>query len=255
MKIGLEYIKYRWKAKKRHGIHSPFVYAISDVALRIKVESKDKLILDELFRKLSLSDEEIEIEDFGAGSRKMGKRRKVSTIFKTSSSKGRYGRILYQLCAHFHPKRILEFGTSLGVGTNYMHLAAPNAELTTIEGCPNTRKVALENLAPLHTDNIHSIQSTFHEFLDQQATGIYDFIYVDGHHDGQALLEYMERLRPFSDEKTLFILDDIRWSESMLEAWEKLSSSEEYHVSIDLFRCGILVRRPEQEKELFVLRP
>lgn len=31
-----EYIKYRWYAKTRHGIHSPFVYAFIDNCLGIK---------------------------------------------------------------------------------------------------------------------------------------------------------------------------------------------------------------------------
>jgi predicted O-methyltransferase YrrM len=255
MKIGLEYIKYRWKARKRHGIHSPFVYDISDAALRRKVGSKDQAILQALFERLANSTLEIEVEDFGAGSHVLGKKRKVAAIFKTSSSRGKYGRILYQLCAHFQPVRILEFGTSLGVGTAHMHLGAPLSELTTVEACPNTQKIALEALSELRNAKIHFIHRTFADFLQTEAHGSYDFIFVDGHHDGRALLDYMAKLEAFSHAQTVFVLDDIRWSDSMLDAWNTLSAQDEYHVSIDLFRLGILVRRPEQEKEHFVLRP
>lgn len=255
MKIGLEYIKYRWKAKKRHGIHSPFVYTISDVALRRKVGTEDQRKLNVLFSRLSQSKEVIEVQDFGAGSHSLGKRRTLSAIFATSSSRGRYGKMLYQLCAHFQPARILEFGTSLGVGTSYMHLGAPESEITTVEACPNTRRVALENIAQLNREKILSVEGTFSAFLDTKAQGIYNLVYVDGHHDGKALLNYMKRLAPFTDDQSIFVLDDIRWSDSMFAAWKLLVSSEEFHVSIDLFRCGILIRRPEQEKEHFVLRP
>ena len=254
MKIGLEYIKYRWKAKKRHGIHSPFVYDISDVALRIKVETSDQKWLQALFNKLSSSQKEIEVQDFGVGSRKLNKRRKISSIFAISSSKGRYGILLYQLCKHFQPARILEFGTSLSVGTTFMHLGAPSSTITTVEACPNTRRCALDNLSHFDPEKITSIESTFREFLDHSANGTYDLVYIDGHHDGKALLEYMNDLRPFTNDRSIFVLDDIRWSNSMLEAWNTLCKSQEFHVSIDLFRSGILVRRPEQQKEHFVLR-
>lgn len=255
MKIGVEYIKYRWKAKKRHGIHSPFVYDISDVALRREVGKADQAQLDSLFSKLSHSQKEIEVQDFGAGSHSLGKRRKVSAIFATSSSKGRYGKLLYRLCAHFQPPRILEFGTSLGVGTMYMHLASPSSEITTVEACPNTRKEALENFPNEEPTKIQSVEGTFYDFLETKANGKYDFLYIDGHHDGEALMEYMKRLRPFTHDQSIFVLDDIRWSASMLDAWNTLRMSDEFHVSIDFFRCGILIRRPEQEKEHFVLRP
>ena len=33
-----EYLKYRWKAKTRHGVHSPFVYSFLDNGLRRKEE-------------------------------------------------------------------------------------------------------------------------------------------------------------------------------------------------------------------------
>jgi hypothetical protein len=36
-----EYIKYRWKAKTRHGIHSPFVYDLIDKVLFNKERNKE----------------------------------------------------------------------------------------------------------------------------------------------------------------------------------------------------------------------
>jgi hypothetical protein len=40
----------------------------------------------------------------------------------------------------------------------------------------------------------------------------------------------------------------------MLKAWEELTKSELFHVSIDLFRIGILTPRKQQAKEHFVFR-
>jgi hypothetical protein len=79
-------------------------------------------------------------------------------------------------------------------------------------------------------------------------------VFVDGHHDGQALLSYMNELKPITHNDTIFVLDDIRWSNSMMEAFETLIDSSNYHVSMDFFRVGIIVPRQQQEKEHFIVR-
>lgn len=248
----LEYIKYRWNAKGRHGIHSPFVYDFVDSCLRVSVDTADKQELNSLTRELSSDSRILTITDFGAGSRKMGNDRKVAAIFKNSSSHGKYGRLLYQLARHYKPERILEFGTSLGVGTTYLSLGNPNAKITTIEACPETRKRALEHLSS--RENIESIESTFDAYLAGFPIEKFDLVFVDGHHDGKALLNYMTRLEAITDENTLFVLDDIRWSESMLNSWNTLIANSDYHLTIDQFRIGIISRRPRQEKEHFQLK-
>ncbi len=77
---------------------------------------------------------------------------------------------------------------------------------------------------------------------------------MDGHHDGKATLDYMRKLESHSHNDTIFLLDDIRWSDDMFEAWNILLNSEKYNVSIDLFRMGILIPRKQQVKEHFILR-
>lgn len=255
MNIGVEYIKYRWNAKGRHGIHSPFVYDLVDKCLKIKLADTDKKSLESLFSKLENDKSTIEIADFGAGSKKLTHTRSIESIFKTSSSKGKYGQLLYQLARFYSPKTILEFGTSLGVGTAYMQLGNPDASITTIEACENTRKKALENFEILGLNNVDSQNMTFDSYLKTTpASTSFDLIFVDGHHDGEALISYMKQLRPYAHDETLFVLDDIRWSASMLEAWNKIVADENYHVTLDFFRFGIVVQRKHQVKEHFILK-
>ena len=254
MKIGVEYIKYRWKAKGRHGVHSPFVYDITDKCLKTLIDSDSKKKLNILFAELRNDFTEIEIKDFGAGSRKMGSTRKVSQIFRNSSSRGKYGEFLYRLANHFKPKHILEFGTSLGVGTTYFKLGYKQADITTVEACPQTRTIALLNFEKLNLTGVESVLSTFDAYLNEAKNKKFDLVFIDGHHDGKATLDYLSRLKDLTNDETLFILDDIRWSESMFNAWNTLISDEAYHVTIDFFRFGLVTRRPKQEKEHFFLK-
>lgn len=250
MKIVFEYIKYRWNAKTLHGIHSPFVFNFMKKSTKTHPIRKDLNTIQNFVVKQN-NNKTLQVQDHGAKSKKLKTQRSVNQIFKTSSSFGHQGLLLYRICNHFKPKNILELGTSLGMGSLYMHLGNPTSKLISIEGCPETYSVAKENLKPYP---IELINNTFKNVIQTFSEQKFDLVFIDGHHDGKALLEYLDALSPFTDEDTIFILDDIRWSNSMLDSWNKLKVSDTYHLSMDFFRMGVLVKRPQQVKENFILR-
>jgi len=252
--LAFEYIKYRWNAKGRHGTHSPFVYDFVDNCLTLKINTEIKKDLGNLFQTLKLDKTVNTIEDFGAGSKHLNKQRSISQIFNTSSSKGKFGELLFRLSKHYQPKKVLEFGTSLGIGTIHMSLGHPDSEIITVEADPSTREAALKNFQRLNCKNIISIPSTFNDFLKEYNGSPFDLIFIDGHHDGNALKNYLNLLDKHSHNDTIFILDDIRWSNSMHDAWNEIKSMDKYHVTMDLFRMGIVLKRSQQEKEHFYIR-
>jgi predicted O-methyltransferase YrrM len=249
--IVFEIIKYHWNAKGRHGIHSPFVYDLIDNCFTLKMNSIEKEQLKQFEHQLKYNHTLIDIEDFGVGSKRLGRRRKISSIYKTSSSRGKYGKLLFQLSRHYNFNNILELGTSLGIGTYHLHLGNQRSNITSIEACKETWNCAENNLGKFK--NIQLIQSTFDHFLQKNSDKKFDFIFVDGHHDGEALLHYMQLLKSHSHNDTIFLLDDIRWSNSMFEAWNKIKTDNEYHLTIDLFRMGLVIPRSQQQKEHFTL--
>jgi predicted O-methyltransferase YrrM len=252
--IIFEYINYRWNAKGRQGTHSPFVYDFADKCLKIPIDSTFDTNRKTLFKELKTNNSTIQIEDFGAGSKYLGNERKISQIFKTSSSKGKYGDLLYRLAKHYQPETILEFGTSLGIGTIHLTSGNPTSSIRTVEACAETRNQALKNIRTFGITTIQSQLCTFDLFLSSYEGEPFDLVFVDGHHDGEAVKKYMLQLEKFSHNDTIFILDDIRWSNSMLEAWKWFIHNPDYHVTIDLFRMGIVLRRPQQEKEHFTIK-
>jgi predicted O-methyltransferase YrrM len=255
MNIVFEFIKYQLIAKGRHGIHSPFVYKLVDEILNQKVPNSVKLQQNELFRNLKKTKTKINFQEFGAGSKKMDRQRIVSDVFRQSATRGKYAKLIYLLSKNFEHKEILELGTSLGVGTLHLHWGNPSAKITTLEACPNTFAFARKNLqSQCYPNGPINIENTlFKEFIETSKTN-YDLIFIDGHHNGTALLEYMEALDKNSNERTIFIVDDIRWSKDMLMAWNQLIQNEKYQLSIDFFKMGILMKRPTQMKEHFTLK-
>ena len=253
MNLAFEYIKYRWNAKGRHGTHSPFVYDFVDQCMQISLDENFIEERERLFKSLKADNRTITIEDFGVGSKKLNNERQISQLFNTSSSKGKYGDLLYRLSAFYKPKRILEFGTSLGIGTIHFSKGNSDSNIVTVEACSATRNEALGNFRKLNCMNIESILATFSSFLESYSGEKFDIVFIDGHHDGVALKNYLELLNPHTHNDTLFILDDIRWSNSMFEAWTELCASQDYHVTMDLFRMGIILKRTQQVKEHFVV--
>jgi predicted O-methyltransferase YrrM len=251
-----EYIKYKLSNKGKHQIHSPFVFDFVSNCLKIGITENDKSLIRLYENSLKRNNQEIEIQDFGAGSKKMTNKRKISKIYKTVSAKGVYAKLLYQLNKHYLFENVLEFGTSLGVGTLHLALGNQNSNIITVDACKNTSDFAQENLNNLAIQNVNFLRNTFYDFLlaIKGETIKFDLIYIDGHHDGEALQYYWKELAKHIHEETLIILDDIRWSESMLVAWNKIIENENYHLTMDLFRMGIISKRPKQAKEHFVIK-
>ena len=251
MNIVFEYIKYRLNAKHLHGIHSPFVYDFMKKAMNIQMNKEDLNAIQSCVSAVKDNKTQIEVTDYGAKSKKLKKNRTVKQIFGTSSSYGKNALLLYRISAYFRPNNILELGTSIGIGSLHLHMGAPEANLTTIEGCPKTYKLAEKNIGKRP---IKRVNKTFYDYIKSIENQQYDLIFIDGHHDGEALKYYVQLLDPYTHNDTIIILDDIRWSSSMYDAWNSLKNEGKYHLSMDFFRMGILSKRSQQRKENFVLK-
>lgn len=256
MNLVVEGIKYQLYAKKRHGIHSPFVYHLSDYGLSQKMSPSDQHIM-QLFDEKQRKDKRIlSIKDLGAGSKKLTNTRSVQNIYRHNSSGKKYGELLWKLVKHLKPESILELGTSIGNGTLAMHLAAPSAKIITMEGCPSIAQIAQENFSEFSekNTNIELQAGAFHKLIPMLRWKTIDLIFIDGHHNGKALQDYIELLYARMDENTMVIIDDIRWSSDMHQAWKAICLDPRFHLSIDFFRMGMIAKRSFQAKEHFILK-
>lgn len=253
MNIIGEYINFKLKSKGKHKIHSPFVFDFVTKCLTLKIPLAHQEELQQLRRRLQKNQTSIQFFDAGAGSKKLGPERKISAIYANSSSKGKYGKLLYRVAAFYQAKNILELGTSLGVGTSNLALASKESSILTIDACKEVQDAA-KFAAPSSTANVCYLHQTFEDFFKKTTNDKYDLVFIDGHHDGQALLNYFEKVLPNLHPDSLVILDDIRWSDSMFEAWNTLVKDPRVHLSLDLFKMGIIALRPGQAKEHFMIR-
>ena len=251
----IAYFKFLWRSTNQHGVHSPFVYKLVTECFYDKKRYPSYDLMNRSRKSLLRNTSTIEVKDFGAGSRIFRSSvRKIQDIAKTAGITKKRGQLLNRLTRYLNIRTALELGTSLGLGTTA--LAVSNqVKVTSIEGCPNTAKVAQEQFNDLGLKNINILTGDFTKILQpSQFQDPFDLIYFDGNHQKQSTMEYFNLLLPFSNNNSVFIFDDIYWSREMTEAWEEIKAHPSVKVSIDTFYWGMVFFRKEQEKEHFTIR-
>ncbi len=249
------YLKFLWKSTNAHGVHSPFVFDLVRKCFYDNTNYSEYQVLENYRNSLLKNKSEIEVTDFGAGSRVFkSNKRQISKIAQNAGISTKDAKHLFRIAKYFQPKTILEIGTSLGLATSALAINN-SAEITTLEGCPETAKVAQLQFQNFNF-NVNSIVTEFGSYFEncQLKSEHGQLIYFDGNHSKEATLNYFELLLPTISNESVWIFDDIHWSKGMEEAWEIIKNHPKVSVTIDTFQWGIVFFRKEQEKEHFIIR-
>lgn len=253
----LDYFLHRLNAKTRHGVHSPFVYKLVDEVIYDFRAKPYTRAIEQQRNALQKNAKSITITDYGAGSMlNNGKQKTIKTIAKNALKPKAVAQLIARLANRFTPENIVELGTCLGITTSYLAKASPNSQIITVEGCPETAKVAQETLNELQITNVSLRVGNFDLLLPQliEELPAIDFLFIDGNHRKEATLNYFYSCLPKVHNQTILIFDDIYWSEGMKEAWEEIKRHPKVSLTIDLFYIGLVFFKKDQEKEHFKIR-
>lgn len=253
------YLKYYFRADTKYQVHSPFVF---DFALNVLEDDREFYSftsVEHLRNILERNSTEVQTTDFGAGSTSGNQKIKtIGSIAKNAASKKWQCQTLFRLVNFYKPKTMLEMGTSLGISTIYQASAAQNAKFISLEGDPQIAKLANYHLEEMKIKNVDlrvgKFEDTMHLALND--LGKLDYVFVDGNHRLKPTLDYFESLLEFAHNETVFVFDDIHWSEEMESAWEKIKTHPRVTISIDLFHMGVVfIRKEKKVKEHYILCP
>jgi len=253
----IKYAEYLRKAKTKYSIHSPFVYDLITNVFNNKTLMPEFSNI-EVVRSELLKDKSILMKtDYGA-SLKVGKTYKTSIkkLASTSLMPADRARMLFRLIRYFKYNNILEIGTALGLTTAYMAKAAKQGQVFTLEGCPEISAKARSVFNKLDLQNIRIFNGEFDQSLPAALEEMEspDLVLFDGNHSKEATLRYYHLCRQNINNNSVFIFDDIHWSEGMEEAWNDIKRSEPARLTIDLFHFGMVFFRKESSIQDFVIR-
>ena len=252
LKFILSYIRYYLTAKNENNIQSPFVF---DLFANIIKDTNPFYIfkdIEAIRTELLQSNKKIEVRDYGTGYSGF---RKVKDIAKNSVQSPKYAQLLFRLLNRFHPKTLLELGTSLGISALYQAAVSKNCRLITLEGCPQTAEIAKQNFKKLNMDNIELVTGNFDDTLPETLKQInnLDYVFFDGNHRKEPTISYFQQCLPLINNNTFFVFDDIHRSYDMELAWETIKKHTQVTVTLDLFFTGLVFFRKELRKQHFII--
>jgi predicted O-methyltransferase YrrM len=185
------------------------------------------------------------VTDYGSGSEKNSERysRSIKYIAKNHLKSKKEAQVLYNLINYYSPENIVELGTSLGITTLYLSVGNSKSNIITIEGSPDTAEIAKDNFERLNATNITSLVGRIEDNLDIAMELLQhkpDMLFFDANHKKVPTLGYFEKCMEYSHEKSIFVFDDIYFSDEMEEAWNEIKNHERVTLSIDIYKMGIV---------------
>lgn len=251
----LHYVLFLLKSTNRHGVHSPFVYALLTKCFYAKSDKETASELKQYRNSLLNNQKKIDVTDFGAGSKTFKTNsRSISKIAKTAGIPLKRALLLNRLVSYLNAETGLELGTSVGLASAAVAMGN-TIKLTTLEGCPQIAQTATENLAKLKNKTVKVINIDFGQYLNNlDGNFVFDLVFVDGNHKKEPTLFYFEKILGHVHNNSVVIFDDIYWSKEMAEAWKTVKAHKKVTVSIDLFFWGMVFFRKEQQKQHFTIR-
>jgi predicted O-methyltransferase YrrM len=154
------------------------------------------------------------------------------------------GLLLRRVVVGTAARRILELGTNTGFSGRYF-LSSPACEwLDTVEGSEDLCNLARMNLAR-SSDRFRVLNMSFDHALEKLRAGehaeAYDAAFLDGQHEREATLHYVDQLVALVRPGGTIILDDIYWSEDMNRAWRDVCRDRRFPLTIDFATKGVAV--------------
>ena len=250
------YLSFLLKSFNQKNLNSSFILRLKTHCFNIKTSTKKFKIFTNYKGQLLSNKTTIKITDFGAGSTIFSSdERQVSKIARIAGISNKRAKLLIRLVTYFQPTEILEIGTSLGLASSALAAKNIKTNITTLEGCPETAKVAQQQFAKFGFSNITLKVGNFTKTLPKVIENKqFDFIYFDGNHQKKATLSYFETCLKSASKNAIFIFDDIYWSKEMLEAWEQIKMHPEVSCTVDTFQWGLIFFNQEKVKKHYTIR-
>jgi predicted O-methyltransferase YrrM len=213
--------------------------------------------VENLRADMTASEDEFVRHDYGAGgSTSTRTRSEMEAGVPTEETLGHFARkaskprfwclFLFRLVRTAEPHTCIEMGAAVGISGAYQAAALAlngSGTLTSLEGDPTLAKITRGNFERLGLDHADVVPGRFDQTLRNVLTERQpvDYVFVDGHHDHDATLEYFELILPFLSDSAILVFDDVAWSAGMKKAWASIAGDARVTATVDLGQIGVCI--------------
>lgn len=255
--LAFRYLNYFIKSGDAHSLQSPFAYDFYTKIIKATIDNPEFYKIEILRQNLKKDKTQILITDLGAGSGiNKENSRSIASICANSQKKSSLAKLIYRIILNQKPSVSIDLGTSLGLTTLYESIAYKEGKIYTFEGCANTSALAKENFKTIGVQNIELVVGNIDSTLPSCLKNIKEvnFAFFDANHRYEPTLRYFNLCLEKANEDSIFIFDDIYWSEEMMAAWAEIKKHPSVTMTMDLFYLGIVFFRKKQPVQHFTLR-
>ena len=119
-------------------------------------------------------------------------------------------------------------GTAVGISGAYIAAAlGPGARLATLDRLAGAVQAARATFDAVGiADRVTVMEGLFAETLEPalQRMAPVEFMFIDGHHEEDPTIAYLETALPYLAPKAVIVFDDIDWSDGMIRAWSSVAA-------------------------------
>lgn len=250
-----KYIAFRLKTQTAFAIHSPFLYELYESMRNAKINETEKNeTLHKIRIKFSQSRQTLSFDDPGAKGGHI--KTKAGLVFKRTGKPQKQALAIAAAANFIQSKEILEMGTAFGTTAITLQLLNPEARITTMEGVPQIAAFAKNAFEEMGITSIDLRIGLFKNLLPHYLNEGHkiDFVFMDGHHQGDASSDYINMLYPALADIAIIAIDDIYYSPDMVEFWKKIQKDDRFQATIDFYHFGLLIKNDNLQKMNFKLR-
>lgn len=212
--------------RKGYGVHSPFVYTL---ITRVIEEDAAYYAYDDITEERNAVKSTLD-----------SKRQNTLIPLKTA-------KLLFRIINRFKPAKILECGTSYGISTSVMQLAAPNAQIFTIEPDEARREYLASPNPQIQAGGSYSEEIP--EICGKE--GNPEFIYIREHAKADEYRQIFTAISSSISDTTVIFAEGMHKTEEIYHLFNQMAKHEKIKIFMDMYDIALFIASPKLNKERY----
>lgn len=225
------FLRYR----KGFGVHSPFAFSFITK------------VIDERYGYYAYNDIELIRRQLVHRNCPM-----LKTDIKRS-----HGELLFRIVNYFKPERLIQIGTSAGIGSLYMTAPSSRLNYLLLDSDDNNAEQTIWSLRKFNpkASSVSVIAGDYLKTLPAALSKMsaVDFLFFNSAKDKEKNMIYLDEAIKYVQSDTVFFIEGIRSNREMRQLWKNICLREDVSVTFDLYNVGVVFFNKKLHKQNYIV--